>query len=58
MKQEEDGGDSLFETDGTLSEDEREKEWITVANKKGNKRSKVVVESSKSKPLTLLLLLE
>jgi hypothetical protein len=40
----------MFESDGVSSEDECEKNCIPVENTKGNKRSKVVVESIKSKP--------
>ena len=42
----EDGGSGCLNQRG----EESEKEWITVEYTNGNKISKVVVESSKSKP--------
>ena len=39
----------MLESESVLSGDECEKNWITVVNAKGNKRSKAVVEFRKSK---------
>lgn len=41
--------DVLFESDFVWSGQESERNWITVENAEGNKITKLVVETSKSK---------